>query len=294
MKYKQKPRVSIIIPSYNPGKLLERCLVSIPSNGIEIIVVDNGSVYSEVHKTAEKHPRARFLFLGTNTGFAHASNLGAGLARGEVLLFLNQDAEVIDNGFWSVLEFLESSLESGIATGRVIYPDGSLQQTLRRFPGYASILFGRRTPLTSLFPGNPYSSRYMYEDILREATIPQRIQACTGMFMMVKRKIFERLGGFDEDFFFYVEDIDLCKRAADQGYETWFVPEVTALHHVGENVPGTDRTYVKMHHYKGLYRYFKKHLNPKWLLKALLWTAAGMAVVGHLAFHKLLREVRGR
>lgn len=281
------PVVSVVIPTYNPGKLLERCLASIPGKKTEIIVVDNGSKDESVRKAARRFPQARFIFLGRNTGFAFACNRGAELARGKVILFLNQDVEVIEKGYRRTLEFLLDDKRRGIATGKVTYPDGRPQETLRRFPGYLSFLFGRRTPLRKLFPQARWGRRYMYKDL--DTTLPQRIDVCTGMFMLVRTKVFRKLKGLDEGFFFYVEDMDFCKRSADAGWETWFVPHTLALHHVGENIPGIDRTYVKMHHYKGAYRYLIKHERPGPVLKGLLWLGTGLSIIAHLALNRIPR-----
>jgi N-acetylglucosaminyl-diphospho-decaprenol L-rhamnosyltransferase len=281
------PVVSVVIPTYNPGKLLERCLASIPSKGTEVIVVDNGSNDGRVERAKTDFPHARFIFLGRNTGFAFACNRGAELARGKVILFLNQDVEVIEEGYRRALEFLLADKRRGIATGKVTYPDGRPQETIRRFPGYLSFLFGRRAPLRRLFPQARWGRRYMYKDL--DTTLPQRIDVCTGMFMLVRTEAFRKLKGLDEGFFFYVEDIDFCKRSADAGWETWFVPQTLALHHVGENIPGIDRTYVKMHHYKGAYRYLVKHKRPGPVLKGLLWLGMELSIIAHLALNRIIR-----
>ena len=279
--------VSVVIPTYNPGNLLANCLSSIPHKGTEVIVVDNGSREASVERAKRDFPEAKFVFLGRNTGFAFACNQGAELAKGEVILFLNQDAEVIEEGYHKALEFLLADERRGAATGRIIYPDGRLQETIRRFPDYLSFLFGRRTPLTALFPAARRSRHYLYKDL--DLSRPQRIDVCTGMFMLIRTKVFRKLKGFDEGFFFYVEDMDLCKRLADSGLETWFVPYKVAVHHIGENIPGTDRTYVKMHHYKGAYRYLVKHKHPGVIPKALLWLGTGLSIVAHLALNRILR-----
>lgn len=224
-------------------------------------------------------PDARFSFLSHNTGFAHATNYGVRLAKGNVLCFLNQDAEIRQKAFRQALDFLLADRKRAVVTGKVVYPDGSLQETLRRFPSPFDFMFGRRSPFNLLFPTNPRSVNYLYKDI--DFTRPERIEACTGMFMLVRKDVFESLGGFDEGYFFYVEDIDFCKRVADSGWETWLVPETVAMHHVGENVRG-NRTYVKMHHYKGILRYLLKHKHPGLLTRTLLWLATGIVIVIHL------------
>lgn len=250
-------------------------------------MVDNGSKEESLQEARERFPQARFIFLGRNTGFAYACNRGAELARGKVLLFLNQDAEIVEAGYRAVVKFLLADKSRAIASGRILYPTGLIQETLRRFPNYSSFLFGRRTLLTKLFPGNRWSRYYLYKDIDLNKT--QQVEVCAGMVLMVRANVFRKLEGFDEGFFFYVEDTDFCKRAADAGWETWFVPYKVALHHVGENIQGTNRTYVKMHHYKGAYRYLVKHKHPGPILKGLLWLGAGLSIVAHLAVRGIPR-----
>ncbi len=252
-------------------------------------MVDNGSRDGQVEKAKKNYPWVKFFFLGRNTGFAYACNYASRFARGKSLLFLNQDSEITENAILEVFDFLEKDSSRGIASGRILYPDGRIQETIRRFPGYADFIFGRKSLLTRLFPRNPWIKRYLYMDISFDK--PRPVDVCTGMFLMIKRELFETLGGFDEGFFFYVEDMDLCKRSAELGYVTWFVPVTSAVHHVGENIQGIDRTYVKMHHYKGIYRYLVKHKHPGSFLKTLLWVAAGLAITAHVALSRTLKSI---
>lgn len=280
-----KPIVSVIIPSYNPGDLLVRCLVSIPTERTEVIVVDNGSKDGKVKEAEGNFPEVNFVYLGRNTGFAHACNRGAGQASGEILLFLNQDAEVVKKGFRKVLRFLRADEKRAIASGRVLYPDGRIQETVRRFPGYTSFIFGRRSFINKLLPGNRWGRHYLYQDM--DFTRTQPVDICTGMFLMVMADAFDELEGFDEEFFFYVEDFDLCRRAKDRGWETWYVAETAAIHRIGENVPHLRRMYAKMHHYKGIYRYLVKHKQPGLLLKTFMWLGVGFAIITHLSLSRI-------
>jgi len=279
----------VIIPAYNPGGLLERCLASIPDDA-EVIVVDNGSRGTQVKETAARFARVRFIFLGRNTGFAFACNRGARAARGRVLVFLNQDAEILEPGYRAALRHLLADERRGVVGGKVLYPDGRVQETVRRFPGYLDFLFGRRTLLSRLFPRSRRSIRYLAKDMAFDKT--QRVEVCSGMFLMVRREAFESLGGFDEGFFFYVEDMDFSRRAFEAGWETWYVAQPAAVHHLGENIPGSDRTLVKMHHYKGIYRYLVKHKRPPAPLRGLLWLASGIVITGHLALSKPLAVLK--
>lgn len=282
-----KHLVSVIIPSFNPRGLLAPCLESIPREGTEVIVVDNGSRDESVIQAKLRFPGIRFIFLSCNTGFAHATNQGAQAAKGNVLCFLNQDAEIIREGFELALDFLLADERRAVVTGKVVYPDGRVQETLRRFPSFFDFFFGRRSLLNRLFPANSRSMRYLYKDV--DFTQPLRLEACTGMFMLVRREVFDSLGGFDEGFFFYVEDIDFCKRLAEKGWETWLVPNTVAMHHVGENLSGS-RTYVKMHHYKGILRYLIKHKKARFPIKILFWLGVGVAIVFHLITSNLLKN----
>ncbi len=277
--------VSVIIPSYNPGGLLADCLRSIPRDRTEVIVVDNGSSDEKVQEAARDFPEVRFIFMGRNTGFAYACNRGTEQASGQFLLFLNQDTELLKGGLKAAIDYLSDDKRRGIVSGRITYPDGKLQLTLRRFPRLVDLFFGRRSPLSRIFPDNPWTSRYLYKDL--DLNRAQQLEACTGMFMLVRKELFRALGGFDEGFFFYVEDIDLCKRACDMGSEVWYIPRTVAVHHVGENIPGKARTYVKMHHYRGFYRYLVKHRRPGYLGRFFLWLGAGIAIVLHLGFSRI-------
>jgi len=264
--------------------MLLSCLSSIPEKDTEVIVIDNGSKDGSIQRARADFPKVKFKLMGRNTGFAYACNRGAQEARGKILLFLNQDAELVKEGFFTVAKFLSENPDRVIATGKVVYPDGSTQEILRRFPGYFSFLFGRKTILTRLFPRNPGSRHYLYADI--DYSNVQRIDACAGMCMFARRDIFLDLGGFDEGYFFYMEDVDLCKRTQEAGYETWYLPKVTAVHLVGENVPGS-RTFVKMNHYKGIYRYLSIHKKPVPILRGLLWLGTGLAIVAYLSSPRL-------
>ncbi len=250
-------------------------------------MVDNGSTDGSIERIrGEKH--LKLILMGRNTGFAYACNIGAAYASADTLLFLNQDAEIYKDALTKVFDFLTADKKRGIVSGKIIYPDGRLQETIRRFPGYMSFLFGRRSPLTKLFPKNRWTARYLYLD--SDFQKPHRIDSCTGMFMLVRKKAFQALRGFDEGFFFYVEDLDFCIRAAKAGYETWYLPTKVAMHHLGENLnSASDRAYVKMHHYKGIYRFIIKHKNPGFLLRGLVFLATGLSIVLHILRSRISR-----
>lgn len=281
---RQKPKISVVIPTYNPGHLIEKCLASIPPEQTEVIIVDNKSRDGSVIQSQIIHKDIRFIFLSKNTGFAHACNQGAKIAEGDYILFLNQDSQLLKDGLYEVLYFMEKNRMCAAASGKILYPDGRIQENLRRFPNYTSLLFGRRAILTMLFPNNPFSRYFLCTDTDMEKT--QQVDICTGMFLLVKRDVFNDIGMFDEGFFFYVEDFDLCKRIKDAGWEVWYIPKPASIHHLGENIRRIDRTYVKMHHFKGIYRYLVKHKKPGLILRALLTVFTALLISMHLSTKK--------
>lgn len=215
-----RPRFSIIIPSYNGLDLLLRCLESLAhmhpvSGGKEWIVVDNGSTDHTVHKIRRRFPQVKVVCLPYNQGFAAAIQAGVRVANGEYLVFLNNDMRV-SSGWLGALEQALGFTGAACATGKILDRTGS------RIDFVEGIL---------LFDGHALQ-RYQGADArtfahwtgYRSAFI-----ACGGN-MAVKKDVYESLGGFDEDFFAYTEDVDFSWRLRAAGHEIVFVPEAVTFH----------------------------------------------------------------
>lgn len=227
--------VSVIVVSYNTRALTLKCLRSFfdETTGIdyEVRVVDNDSADGSADAIRAEFPNAALHASGENLGFGRATNLAADEARGEYLLLLNPDTEVLDGAVQKLLAFARSCPDKGIYGGRTILPDGTLD------PGSC---FGRITlwsafcgfvGLTSLFRGrrlfDPESLGAWQRDSVRSVDI------VAGCFMLIHRSVWEALGGFDPQFFMYGEEADFCLRARAAGYDPTFTPLATIIHHGG-------------------------------------------------------------
>jgi len=237
--------LSIIIVSYNTKEFLLKCLQSIIENigdlKIEIIVVDNASTDGSADaisnfqfpRLAAKRAISNFQLIRNkkNVGFSKANNIGVKASSGKCLLFLNPDTIIYRNTFEKMVEFMDNNKEAGAATCKVVLPNGELDDACHRgfptpwrafcyFSGLSKIL-----PRSKLFSG--YSLGFM------DLSITHEIDACAGAFMIVRREAGEKIGWWDEDYFWYGEDLDFCYRLKEKGLKIYFVPTVSILHYKG-------------------------------------------------------------
>ena len=244
--------LSIIIISYNTKKLLEECIDSIIKSltnsrinelkNIEIIVVDNNSQDDSVKmlknlkfkiKNSIKIKNLKFKIIvnNDNMGFAKANNQGIKESRGEYVLFLNPDTVVSQNTIPFMLNYMKKHPQVGVATCRVELVDGELDNACHRgFPTPWNT-FCHFSGLEKLFPHTKIFAGYSlgYLDLNKT----HEIDSAVGAFMLVPKKIGEGIEWWDEDYFWYGEDIDFCYRIKEKGYKIMFVPKVKIIHHKG-------------------------------------------------------------
>jgi len=228
--------LSIIIVSYNTKQLLDECLQSLekaqpPAGGVEIIVVDNASVDGSQAMVANKFPQVQLLMSEENLGFSAANNTGAQVAGGRVLLFLNSDTRISAEALVQPLDYLADHPLVGAITVRLVYPSGERDPDNHRgFPTPWNALC-HFSGLSRLFPNNPRYNGYFqsYADF----NTTHRVDVIAGSFMMMPRAVYDQLGGWDETYFFYGEDIDFCYRIHETGYEIIYYPHVEVLHYKG-------------------------------------------------------------
>ncbi|MFN2278354.1 MAG: glycosyltransferase family 2 protein [Candidatus Promineifilaceae bacterium] len=228
--------LSVIIVSYNTRRLLDECLASLqtaasPTNGLEIVVVDNASGDGSVDMVREKYPDVRLIASDENRGFSAANNLGVREANGRVLLFLNSDTVVSAEALVQPLDYLDAHPNVGAITVRLVYPNGERDPDNHRgFPTPWNALC-HFSGLGRLFPASPRFDGYFqsYADFEQTHAVP----VIAGSFMMMPRAVFDELGGWDETYFFYGEDIDFCYRIHQAGYEIIYYPHVEVLHYKG-------------------------------------------------------------
>ena len=265
MIIQDKPKLSVVIVNYFSERSLVRCLRSIEnqSDPIEVIVVDNGSQQRRWAGLLAAHPAVVWHSMGTNAGFSAACNAGASRARSRKLLFLNPDTRVLAGSLGALARALDSREYSGAILGCAVYNgDGSVQLSCRRFPNWKTFFAGRFSLLTRLFPANSWSAGYLMGDFDRQSV--RRVDWVSGAALAMRKSTFERLGGFDERFFVYFEDVDLCHRAADMGIPTCYLPEARVEHVIGGSSRGVPYRALAYRH-RSMWTYYKHHLRYVWL-----------------------------
>ena len=227
--------LSIVIVNYNTKLLLQTCLGSIQkaTQGInaEVINVDNNSTDGSKEYLSQRQGNSKIIFNDENIGFAKACNKGAKNATGKYILFLNPDTAVSQDCFQKCISFFESHKDAGAAGVRMVDEDGKfLKESKRGIPTPAASfykLFG----LASLFPHSKTFAAYYMGNISEKENNP--VDILSGAFMMIRKELFEQLGGFDESFFMYGEDIDLSYRIARSGYTNYYLGEIAITHQKG-------------------------------------------------------------
>ena len=236
---KTSPRVAVIIPLRDKIELLRGCLLSLerrPSRaGIELIIVDNGSVEPATHAFLAQlaaSGRATVLPYPQQFNWSAVNNLGAARSRAEYLLFLNNDVEALTEGWLDAMLAFASRPEIGIVGAQLLYPDGTLQHTgvVMGMTGYAGHMLAGTPPAEWTYCGPT--------DMIRNCT------AVTGACMMMRRALFEELHGFDERFILCGSDVEICLRARKAGYRTVVTPHARLTHFEsktrGREIPKSD------------------------------------------------------
>lgn len=213
------PKLSIIILNHNTRTLLHQCLGSIHGD-YQIIVVDNNSSDGSVDMIKKEFPQVEVLARDVNDGFTRGNNAARKLAKGEYVLFLNSDTKAFPDTLKVMLDFMDSDKNIGISTCLTELPNGKLYYACHR---------GFPTPLNSLlyFLGLPSSYYPKYQNIIHE------IDACSGTFLLVRRALLVEINWFDEDYFSYGEDLEMCFRVKELGYKVMFNPTVKLIHYWG-------------------------------------------------------------
>jgi len=226
---------SVLIVSYNTRDMTLACLRSVfaqtPYRAFEVIVVDNASTDGSAQTIAERFPDVRLFALDRNIGFAAANNFAARHATGEWLLLLNPDTVVLDNAIDKLVAFAEAHPEASIFCGRTLFADGSLNPTSCWAKPTIWSMFCLGSGLSALLKDANWAFPAAMRDWKRD-TIRQ-VDIVTGCFFLIRRSLWEQLGGFDPAFFMYGEEADLCLRAAKLGHKCMICPDATIIHYGG-------------------------------------------------------------
>jgi GT2 family glycosyltransferase len=268
--------LSIIIVNYNVKEFLQNLLHSIDKASqnlsSEIIVVDNASDDGSVELMISKFPSVKLIENKTNLGFGKANNQALKIAEGKYFLLINPDAVVREDTFKKMIEFLEEHKDAGLAGCKILNPDGSLQLACRRsFPGPWTS-FCKVTGLSNLFPNSKMFARYNLTYLDENQTY--EVDAISGSFMMLKKEVYEKVGGFDEQFFMYGEDLDLCYRIQKADYKVFYVHTTQVIHYKGESTKRSSMDETKIF-YNAMHLFVKKHLSSSFLVEFILRSAIG-------------------
>jgi N-acetylglucosaminyl-diphospho-decaprenol L-rhamnosyltransferase len=246
--------LSIIIVSWNVRELLRQCLRSVNSDqssvssiqsgrplktdhwilDTEIIVVDNASADGTVEMLRAEFPapRVRVMANSENVGFTRGNNQALAVAQGRYLFLLNPDTELRPGALQTLIDYMDAHPRVGIIGPRLFYGDGTPQSSRRRFPTLATA-FLESTKLQQWFPRNRALTRYYMLDTPDDAT--QEVDWINGAAMFVRREMYEQIGGFDEAFFMYSEELDWCYRAKQAGWQIVYLPTAQVTHYEGKS-----------------------------------------------------------
>ena len=266
--------LSIIIVNYNVKEFLQNLLHSISksSNQIkrEIIIVDNASNDGSIEFISNNFPDVNLIANKDNLGFSKANNIGLRKATGKYILLINPDTLVSEDTFEKMIDFFEANPDVGLAGCKILNPDGTLQLACRRsFPGPWTS-FCKVTGLSNLFPDSRLFAKYNLTYLDPDRTY--EVDAVSGSFMMFRRDVYERIGGLDEKFFMYGEDLDFCYRTQKSGFKVFYVHSTQIIHYKGESTKksGLDETNI---FYNAMHLFVKKHLSGSLLVGLILQTA---------------------
>jgi GT2 family glycosyltransferase len=261
----QSRAIGVVVVSWNVRDLLRRCLASLAGQwpDLRIVVVDNASADGSVAMVRGEFPGVHVLANEANLGFTRASNQGLrfldideGRAAGpKAVLLLNPDAEVLPGAMAAMQSALWASDRVGAVGPLLRYPGGAVQSSRRRFP---TVLTGmlESTPLAWFWPNNPVARRYRLDDV--PADRPSAVDWLTGAALLLRSRALADVGLFDERFFMYSEELDLCRRLCDAGWGVVFEPRAEVVHHEARS---SDQVAGARHllFHRSRVRYFRKH-----------------------------------
>lgn len=266
--------LSIIIVNYNVKEFVLNLLESISkaSSGIasEIFVIDNASDDGSVEAIKEKFPGVNLIANTKNVGFGSANNQALALAKGKYFLLINPDTIVREDTFTKMISFFEFTPDCGIAGCKVLNPDGTIQLACRRgFPGPWTS-FTKVMGLSTLFPKSKLFARYNLTYLDENKTY--EVDAVSGAFMMMRKNVYDKIGGFDPQFFMYGEDLDLCYRAQKAGSKVNYVHDTEIIHYKGESTKRSSIDETKVF-YDAMHLFVKKHFSTSIIVESILQLA---------------------
>jgi len=280
-------KLSIIIVSYNNAATIGDCLKSIfdylPDSSLEVFVVDNASVDGTM-EIVKNFSQVRPIKNHQNLGFAKANNQAIKKSAGEYILLLNADAKLTPGSVEGMVSFMDSNRKVGILGPKLLFPSGGVQEEVTLFPTLAPMVawllrLHRFSFFRRLWPLSAYLCKGMNYGKTQE------VDHLMGSALLIRRKVFDEIGLLDEDFFFWFEETDFCKRAKEAGWKVVYYPNAEVMHLVGSSTRRFSPFKIQNLWNRSLITYFKKHGRPweVWILRLFFpasYLAALVAWVG--------------
>ncbi len=278
--------ISIVVVNYNVKHFLEQCLMAIDrarhNLNIEIIVVDNASVDGSQAMVRKKFPNVRLIENYKNLGFARANNQALKVARGKYILILNPDTLIQEDTLVILKKFLDENPKVAAVGCKLLNPDGSFQIASRRSLPTPWVAFTKITGLSKIFPRTRLFGQYnlTYLSCEREG----EVDVLSGALMLMRSEVLKKVGYFDEDYFMYGEDIDLCYRIKKAGGKIYYTPKTKAIHYKGESTKRGDFSYIT-NFYSSMLIFINKHFKDRYstfvkaILKAGIYLRASLAYI---------------
>jgi GT2 family glycosyltransferase len=274
------PQIAAILVNYNAGDELRRALQSIADEMHELpwegVVIDNASTDSSGAIAREFAPQVSLIENRDNVGFGRGANQGIAATRAPLVLIMNPDCRLVAGAIAVLRAELDTHEYCAIAGPRILNPDGSVQGSARGDPDMFTGFFGRSGTLTRLLPWLPTARRNVVSDAaIRSGHESVVVDWLSGACMLARREALQKVNGFDERYFLYWEDADLCKRLRAVGYHVRYVPGATAIHRVGHSSKTARTASIRAFH-ESAYLYYVTHnapgvLHPKrYVARALL------------------------
>lgn len=254
------PEVSIAMVGHEHRNYLDRALSSIYASkterSFEVVFVDNDSGDGSAEYVEREFPQVHLIRNDRRWGLARNNNLAFSATTGRLFLILNPDTAVSEGAIDRLAQHLDDNPGTGLVGPKLVFPDGRLQLSCRRFPTLRSFVW-RRTPVRLLLPEDRRDEKHLMADTHHDQ--PITVDWLLGAALMVRRELYEELGGMDERFELYCEDIDLCFRIHEAGYDVRYLPEAAVIH---DHRAETDKTFLTrrtISHYKSMLRYLMRH-----------------------------------
>ncbi len=270
--------LSIVIVNWNVKSLLRNCLNSIeqslqPEQGApltsETIVVDNASTDDSPQMVRAEFPYVQLIASPQNLGYAEGNNVGLEMAQGRYIFILNPDTVIKPGALAHMVDYMETHPAVGVLGPQLLWPDGTVQSSRRRFPTLGS-LFWESTLLGQWRPNNRHIQRYHMADSPPDQ--PQPVEWLVGAALLIRAEAWQQVGPLEETFFMYFEETDWCRRCVEAGWQIYYLPSAQIIHYEGKS--SEQRLAARtLRFQRSKLHYTRKHFGPGWAttLRLFLW-----------------------